>query len=202
MPDTDLSYRGRAHEDEYFRQKDKELIEKLKKDAARRAERQKMAEQIGVDADNAVIDDLQGLGLTADTVKLLHLVPFVAVAWASGDVDKKEKELIIEAARAHGVDASNAAYPALMRWLNQKPAEGLLQKGLEVAAAIAGSRPVEGGSARGILDFSLRVAEASGGLFGIAKVSADERKLLEKIAATLEKANPEAAKQVSEASGA
>jgi hypothetical protein len=202
MVEIDLAFRGRAHEDEYFRQKDKELIEKLRKDAARRAERQKMAEQIGVDADHAVVDDLQSLGLTSDTVRLLHLVPFVAVAWASGDVDKKEKELIVAAARAHGVDESNTAYPTLMRWLDQKPAEGLLRKGLEIAAAIAGSRPAERGGPRGILDFSLRVAEASGGLFGIAKVSADERALLERIATALEKANPEAARAVSDSTGA
>ncbi|HKC86196.1 MAG TPA: hypothetical protein VKG02_09500, partial [Blastocatellia bacterium] len=66
-------------EEEYFGRKNQELIQKLRERRAREADRQKMAEMMGVD-DQEVIEALQDLGYTSETIPLLHIVPLVEVA--------------------------------------------------------------------------------------------------------------------------
>src|SRR5574342_691440 len=103
MQDKDaFSDMKRAKEDDYFRQKERELIEKLKQRATAETARQQLAEAIGI-ADEDVLQDLHELGYTRDTVSLLHLVPLVYVAWAEGSVSRAESALILEAARLRGV---------------------------------------------------------------------------------------------------
>src|SRR5262245_34324206 len=77
--------RRRAHEEEYFRRQEQELIEKLKQRGRDEATRRQLAERSGL-ADEEVLRDLQTLGYTPETVMLLHLVPLVQMAWAEGSV--------------------------------------------------------------------------------------------------------------------
>ena len=68
MSDHDaFAERGRALEEEYFRKKDRELIEKLRRASEADQARGELSKQTGV-TDPAMLADLQELGLTADTV--------------------------------------------------------------------------------------------------------------------------------------
>jgi hypothetical protein len=100
--------RGRALEEEYFRKHEQELIEKLRRRAAAETTRQQLGEQAGV-ADEEILQDLENLGYTPETVSLLHLVPLVHLAWAEGGVSDRERELIVQAARARGIEAGTPA---------------------------------------------------------------------------------------------
>ena len=71
-----LAERGRSLEDEYFRRREKELIQKMQQRAEDEAARRRLGEQMGV-ADEDILRDLQALGYSPETVMLLHLVPLV-----------------------------------------------------------------------------------------------------------------------------
>ena len=68
--------RGRALEDEYFWKKDREMIEKFRQAAAAEEARKDLGRKAGLD-DPELLQELQDLGFTPETVGLLPLVPIV-----------------------------------------------------------------------------------------------------------------------------
>src|SRR5918996_2333609 len=123
MADKDsFAERGRSLEEEYFRRKDKELIEKMRKAAAADEARSEMAKRTGL-GDPELLKELEELGFTPETVILLPLVPIVQVAWAEGGVSDAERHLIVKLARARGISEGTAADAQLMQWLNQRPSD-------------------------------------------------------------------------------
>ena len=109
MVDKDIIHeRGRSLEDDYFRKKDKELVEKLQRAAEAERARADISKAAGV-ADPALADELLALGFTADTVSLLPIVPVVQMAWAEGGVSPAERDLIVRFARGRGIAEGSAA---------------------------------------------------------------------------------------------
>ena len=110
-----LSDRGRSLEDDYFRKKDQELIERLRSAALAdqaRAEteqtRAEMQQMTGI-SDPELLCDLEAQGFTPETVMLLPLVPAVQMAWAERGVSAAERDLIVKLARSRG--SSKGATP-------------------------------------------------------------------------------------------
>ena len=191
MTDRDaFAARGRALEEEYFRKREQDLIEKLRRRAAAEAERHRLGEQAGV-ADEEILQDLQDLGYTPETVMLLHLVPLVQMAWAEGGVSDSERALILEAARARGVEAGSPADRQLADWLTSRPSERLFERTLRAIRAFLQARPADEREAtrRELLSDSAAIASASGGVLGFGAVSAEERALLARLTNELERAH-------------
>lgn len=180
--------RGRSLEGEYFRRKEQEVIEKLRRSAQADAQRRRLAEQAGV-ADDEVLRDLQDLGYTAETVMLLHLVPLLQVAWAEGGVSAEERALIVEAARSRGIQPGTPADGQLSEWLARRPSDAFFEKTLRAVQTIlhAASPEERETSERDLLSLSTAIAGASGGILGFGAVSQDERKILARITDALEK---------------
>jgi hypothetical protein len=180
--------RERVLEEEYFRRKEKEVIEKMRSRAQAEAQRRRLGEQTGV-ADEEVLSDLQALGYTPETVSLLHLVPLIQMAWAEGDVSSKERDLIVRAARARGIEPDSAAEQQLNRWLTNRPSDELFEKTLRAIRAILAARSPEerADSERDLLSLCTAIASASGGIVGFGAVSSDERQILARITEELEK---------------
>src|SRR5688572_15264531 len=111
-----LAERGRALEEEYFRQRDRELIEKMRQAAAAAEARAGLGEKTGIQ-DPALLDELRSLGFTPDTVVLLPLVPILEVAWAESGITGAERELIVKLARQRGVEENSAADAQLHQWM-------------------------------------------------------------------------------------
>jgi hypothetical protein len=190
--------RKRAHEEEYFRRKEQELIEKMRRRAELEAERQHMAKSLGV-ADEEILRDLQELGYTRETVTLLHLVPLVQVAWIDGHVAHRERERILEVARLRGVQDGSPAHQQLADWLAHRPSEEFFQKTLRVIRDLLQARPPEEreASKRDLVSYCTHIAAASGGILGLGrKISEEEQTLLEQVAAELEHDHEAAAQQV------
>lgn len=190
--------RKRANEEEYFRKKEQELIEKMRRRAELEAERQHMAETIGV-ADEEILRDLQELGYTRETVTLLHLVPLVHVAWIDGHVARREREHIWEVARLRGVQDGSSAHRQLADWLAHRPAEEFFQKTRRVIRDLLQSLSPEEreASKRDLVSYCTHIAAASGGILGVGrKISEAEQALLEQVAAELEHEHQAAAHQV------
>jgi tellurite resistance protein len=188
VPERDaFADRGRGLEEEYFRKREQELVDKLRRRQAAEATRQQLSEQAGV-ADAEILQDLQELGYTPETVSLLYLVPLVEVAWAEGGVSDRERELIVEAARARGIEAGTPADALLTEWLTTQPSEQVFERNLRVIRAILAARPeAEREASRSdLLSTATAIAEASGGVLGFRAVSPEERALLARISQELE----------------
>ena len=103
MSDNDLGRdRSRSREEDYFRKKDRELIEKMRRAAALDQEREALAKSSGL-ADPALLEELKDLGFTPATVALLPLVPVLRVAWAEGGISPAERDLLTRLARSRGI---------------------------------------------------------------------------------------------------
>lgn len=191
MSDDELARRGRALEDEYFRQKDRKLVEKLRQAAAAERARREMGAQIGSD-DPEMLQELQALGFTPDTVILLPLVPVVQMAWVDGSVAPAERALIVELARSRGVAEGSAADRLLSEWLTGQPGPPVLESAMRLIRGMLAAQPSDHPAltADDLVRYSERIAEASGGIFGIHRISADERALLATIAAALKGRQP------------
>ncbi len=121
MPeDKPFGDRERALEEDYFRKRDRELIEKMRKASAAEDARRAMENKTGVH-DPALLQDLEELGFTPETVVLLPFVPMVQMAWAEGGVSEAERKLIVQLARVRGVEAGSAADRQLAAWLTSRP---------------------------------------------------------------------------------
>ena len=189
MTDKDaFKERGRALEDEYFHRKERELIAKMRERATAESERQRIGATTGV-ADAQLLQDLQELGYTAETITLLHLMPLVQMAWAEGHVSMRERDLIIEAARARGIEKGSAADQQLAGWLATRPSEALFTTTLRAIAAMMQSRPENERKAgeQDLLSYLTSIAAASGGVLGWGAVSDEERAVLARVTKELDK---------------
>jgi len=176
----------RKREEEYFRCKDRELLERMRQAAADAAARQSIENVTGIH-DPEQIQELQALGFTPATLPLLPLVPVLQVAWAEGGVSAAERTMIIDLARSRDIAAGTDADAQLQEWLDQKPADATFRKAARLIGAML-DHP-EGAemqvSADDLLKYCEQIAHASGGLFGIGKVSAEEKAALQQITAQL-----------------
>jgi hypothetical protein len=187
MPEHDaFAKRGRALEDDYFRKKDRELIERIRQAAATEQTRQDLGRKAGLD-DPKLLEELHDLGFTPDTVGLLPLVPVIQMAWAEGGITKAERELILRLARSRGVETGSAADQQLTAWLTNQPAEAVFSGARRLIRAMldSGSEQTGALSADDLVKYCEDIASASGGVLGIGRISAEERALLSSIAADL-----------------
>lgn len=187
MPDRDaLSDRGRSLEEEYFRRKDRELIEKMRQAAAADQTQKDLSRKAGFD-DPELLNELNSLGFTPDTIGLLPLVPLIRVAWAEGGVSKQERDVILRLARSRGIESGGAADRRLSEWLTNRPAEAVFAGAGRLIRAMleSGSDLTSNLTADDLVRQCEEIASASGGMLGMGRVSAEERELLSSIAADL-----------------
>lgn len=181
-----LHDRGRALEEEYFRRKDRELVERLRQKAADEQAQRALGASTGV-TDPEVLHELQAMGFTPETVELLPLMPVLQVAWAEGGVTAVERHLIEKLANARGIAPGSPADAQLMDWLANKPSDAAFAGAARLVRALlsSGSDVVADLSAEALVELCEQVASASGGIFGLGRISPDERELLASIAADL-----------------
>lgn len=188
MSDKDIfAERGRSLEEDYFRKKDRELIEKMRKAAAAEQARSEMGQKVGI-TDPALLAELEALGFTPDTVVLLPLVPLLQMAWAEGGVSSAERALLVQLARSRGVVDGSAADRTLGEWIAVNPGERVFAQATRLIRAMldtAGGQ--QAASADDIVKQAEAIAAASGGILGINRISAEERQLLASLAAQLKK---------------
>src|SRR5262245_47456817 len=188
-----MSPRHRGNEERHFQQIERELIDKLRRHAEENARRRALSEQTGV-ADAAILNDLLALGYSTDTLALLYLVPLVQVAWADGHVSDREQKMIQDIALARGIHHDSTIGQQLQRWLTHRPSDADFDRTIRVIVALlkARSDAERATSEQDLLSFCMAVADASGGILGLGRVSAGEKQLLARIASELEQNHREA----------
>lgn len=191
MSDHDaFAERGRALEEDHFRKRDRELVEKMRKAADAAKNRDELGRSTGL-SDPAVLQDLLDLGFTPDTVALLPLVPVVEMAWAEGGVSPAERDLIVKLARARGIAEGSVADRQLSQWLASRPSPAVFDQAGRLIRALldSGSGQTQNLTSEDLVKYAEAIAAASGGILGIGRVSAEERALLSRIESDLKSRN-------------
>jgi hypothetical protein len=109
------------------------------------------------------------------------------MAWAEDGITPKERELVVKLARSRGIAEGSAADRQLHEWMARRPeAYVFARAGRLIGAMLAAGSPAGGAlSADDLVKQCEAIAAASGGVFGLGKISAEERELLAAIAADL-----------------
>lgn len=183
-----LTDQARKREEDYFRKRDRELIEKMRQAAAEEQARRDLEAKTGL-RDPELLRDLQELGFTPETIGLLPLVPIVEVAWAEGGVSDAERRLILDVARARGIGEGSVADGQLRGWLDRRPAADVFTRATRLIRAML-DQPSQAATeldSEALIKYCENIAAASGGILGIGRISAEERTTLAKIAQALKR---------------
>lgn len=95
------------------------------------------------------------------------------------------------AASARGIESGSPADTQLQGWLATRPSDTLFAATLRAIGAMFASRPDSERAAgeKDLLSYLTSIASASGGVLGFGAVSDQERAVLERVAAEIEKAH-------------
>jgi tellurite resistance protein len=186
MAIDDPTSNKRDHEEHYFRKQDQVLIERMRLAAAAETARRALGDKTGL-TDPELLEEIEQLGFTADTVSLLPLVPLLQVAWAEGAISAAERALILDFARKRGIAEGTAADEQLSMWLDTRPAPVVFSQANRLTNAILAAHGEGDLSGDDLVKQCEAIAAASGGLLGIGKVSAQERAALQEIASAFKR---------------
>jgi len=185
----------RTREDQYFLEEEQRRLDQLRRKAARDAETHRLMQAVGI-TDRELVRELEEAGFDLDTLRVLDLVPLVQVAWSDGAVSERESQQVFNIARLRGIHPGSAAHTRLQAWLTERPSDGFFQTCLRGIKAMLHHRPGTEAQAlsRDLAWYCTRVAEASGGIFGLGpKVSREEAELLAQLTAELDSRHHDAA---------
>jgi len=177
----------RSREEDFFHKRERELIEKMRSQEQAEGGLRQLAGVTGI-VDDALLRDLQGRGVDAQTAKLLDFAPLVLVAWSDGSITPQERKEILLVARVYGIDEGVPGYGQLAGWLEARPSDDFFQLMLRaLRAAMDALSPEEREMrVRELLSRSVDVAKVSGGFLGVgSKISAAERLTIREMAERL-----------------
>ena len=117
--------RERALEDEFFHRVDQQLMQRLRDTLTHAQQREPLSAATGL-SDEALLDELIDVGVSAESLAAMTLAPMVCVAWANGKMEESERQTILHAAADAGLEADSPAGDLLKHWLEQPPNAELL----------------------------------------------------------------------------
>lgn len=129
-----------------------------------------------------------------EAYSVVSLLPLVYVAWADGNLQKSERDVILQIARERGF-LDHGGDDALARWPSESPSKQQLKADLAVLNELARSErklKEEFGAdeERLLLAWCQDVADAAGGLLGLKSARTDaENAALKTIAGALDVRN-------------
>lgn len=169
--------------DALFAEQDAALIARLKEKSAKHKDAEALRERSGI-TDDALIQRLMELEITAGTFTAMQMIPLIEIAWADGKMEAAEREAVLKAAADHGISPGTPEQKLLAGWLDRKPSSALLDTWMQYTREIAAQlEPAEREKLRHrLLDDARAVAESAGGFLGMGnKVSKEEEAMLKKL---------------------
>jgi tellurite resistance protein len=180
-----VSDRRKALEEAFFARENEALRQRLKANDASRRRKDALAAASGI-TDDTVLETLAAQDIGSETLAALALVPLVAVAWADGTIDDKERGTVFARAVELGVAPGDVSHSLFERWLTERPPQALVtawKTYVRVFAARLAPDDMRAFKAE-VLNRARHVAEAAGGFLGLgSKVSPPEQKVLDELAA-------------------
>ena len=177
-----LGDKVRTLEDEFFRKEDQRLTARLRELQDKAASREALAKVSGI-KNEAILDKLHQLGIRAEVVAALALVPLVEVAWADGSIDDRERRQILERAEKSGIAPASTDHALLQSWLERRPDPKLLSAWIHMVEGLCEHMTPDQVRALRVdlLERARSIASASGGLLGVGKVSAAEADMIQQL---------------------
>jgi hypothetical protein len=169
-----LAERGRALEEDYFRKKDRELIERIAAAVARAGHRSAAAARLD---DPRALQELHDLGFSLETVGLLPLMPALQAVWTEGGVTAAERQLFLGLARARGIPQGSAADEQLTEWAGRRPDDAVFSHAHRLIRALLDAGAPGSLDAEDIVSQADQIA-AAGSILGLSRLSAEEKTLL------------------------
>ena len=178
-----LEDREHVVEEEYFWRKERTLLTRLRADSRRAHERRVLRNALGT-ADEVFLATLQAVGFTPDTLGLLFVAPLIEVAWADGVVSPGERQVILEMAARRGIAPDTPASRTLRGWLDQCPTNQFFDTACEAVRLMLETEDPDtrADDERDLIASSTRIAEATGEILGLVRVSHHERACLRRLA--------------------
>jgi tellurite resistance protein len=180
---VDLKDRGKALEEAFFRREGDRLREQLRLQEEEAAAREALAEASGI-SDEALLARLAALGIRAETLAALTLVPLVEVAWADGRMEPRERDAVLRGAESSGIESGSPSHGLLRLWTEDRPAPELMRSWKAYIRALTAelSADQKWHLEERLLGRARAVAEAAGGFLGLgSKVSAEEEAVLKQL---------------------
>ena len=173
-----LKERGRSLEEAFFKKEESKQLEGHRK----KLQVNELAEASGLDNTKALAP-LVDLGVTADTIAAIALVPLIHVAWADGEMQENERKAILEAADEKGIKNDSPAHQLLDSWLDERPKATLFAAWSEYIGALKDEVDDKALAElkESIASFARDVAKSAGGFLGIKAVSGDEERALDEV---------------------
>ena len=171
-------------EEEFLHRESQRQLENLRQVRIMEQSREELSQASGIQ-NEVILDRLLELGITAQTVAALAVVPLVEVVWADGHLDEKEKQAFLQAAGQFGLSAGSVNYDLLESWLSKRPDRRLRQSWREYIQGLCEElKPEEREALKSdLLRRARDMAEASGGILGLgSKISKAEMDTLEELA--------------------
>jgi len=184
-----LHERAAVVENQFFANRDQELLAKLREELEAGETRTALAGAIGIE-DTEALDALMAHDIKPQTLLVIGLIPMVAVAWSDGVLDSAERDAITKAADGVGVKEGSASFGLLQSWFAEKPSTDLLDAWKSYATALVETvdDPALAQIRDRVIGRAESAAEAAGGFLGLGKISDSERKVIDDLKTTLSRA--------------
>ena len=183
MNHDELHERGQAMEDLFFKSVDAKLLAQLKTELQAKEAREALGHALGV-TETKTLDALLAQKINAQTLSALAIIPLVAVAWADGVLDERERAAIKKACAEEQIAAGSTHFALIQQWLQSKPSPDLLQAWQSYMAAVrAHVDAVALHQIRNaVIGRAQNVAKSAGGFMGLGhKVSDAEQRVLDEL---------------------
>jgi len=179
MSERPLEEQGRTLRQAFFTEGSEPFREQLRVQEQERAAVDALREASDIHDDD-LLRSLAGLGIRAETLAALTMIPIVEVAWADGSMDGKEREAILSGAESTGIEPGSPSHGLLQLWTEEQPAPDLTEawRGFIGALGSELTEPERQHMGDRIVGRARAVAEAAGGFLGVGSVSREERAVL------------------------
>lgn len=189
VPEHDSIHdRGRTLEEAFFAERDRQLVDKLKRKLMAEESERVLAAAIGI-SDETTLQALTKVESGVPVLAAMALLPLVEVAWCDGDVSAKERDAILKGVVELDITSDSAAYQILQKWLEQRPGLGAVVAWKDYVRAICATLDATTVQKlkSGVMGRAAKVASAAGGFLGLGnKVSAAEQECLDDLAKSFE----------------
>ena len=164
-----------------FAQSELLSLQSLRQTLQKQHELQQLREATGMD-DQHMLERLYDAGFHAQNVHALTWLPIALVAWASQGVSRDEAEATKLVNLCSVLTGNVQSTRQFQVWLTERPSEKLSRL-WEDYVRLQTAEPDEECQQTGqaVLYIARKVAEASGGIFGLGQISTAEQRVLDRI---------------------
>ena len=174
----ELKKRGHALEEKFFADQDAKAVAKLREQLKKQELTTALAEHTGID-NAALLTGMVDFGVSVSTLIVIRIIPLVLMSWASGRVEKNEREVLMNYLHSKGIESDSPVHDLINGWLDQQPESSLEATWTDfMNAYLPTISPSEKEQFRSeVLSLVTDVAQADGGFLGLGAVSQREENL-------------------------